>query len=181
MPLIITPDPERDAAFVKHFTRTGDAVAACAQARVFCVGYDMRDVAAYQLARPEVQRLISVVEERKATEPPMEFTKDSVISDFQNVYDRALDAGEFQAAIAAKKTQAQVLGLLDQNINLNVKTDVNSMSDEQILKMLKARESARNTPKMIDITPVATPPTTKAPGIQMQRLGLSAAAAYGKG
>lgn len=155
MPFSLPTDPERDEIFVKNYVRSRDAVDACTKARIFVPGYDIRDVAVYQLAKPEIQRAISKAEATKATEAPAEISKDSIVNDLQDVYERSSLAGEFQSAITAKKTQAQLLGYLEQNITLTVKNDVSSLTDAEIEKRLLAlqKQSKVIDGEFKDVTP----------------------------
>ena len=139
MTLIIPENPDRDEIFVKNYVRSKDAVDACSKARIYVSGYDMRDVADYQLRRPEIRQAIARAEAAKADAPPMEFTRESAVSDFQEIYERCMEAGDFTPAITAKKTQAQLMGLLDQNITLTVKNDPTAMTDEQILRLIELK------------------------------------------
>lgn len=173
--LTIPPDHDRDALFVKHYVRHHDAVQACTQARIWVGGYDMRDVASIQLQRPDIRAMIARAESStREPEPAMEFTRESAVSDLQEVYERCMSAGEFTPAITAKKTQAQLMGLLDQNVTLTVKNEVTAMTDEQILKMIKQRQAARLTAETIDGDFSETPKAPKPPGKQMLALGLAA-------
>lgn len=165
--LEIIPSPDRDEIFVKNYVRSKDAVDACSKARIYVSGYDMRDVADYQMRRPEIRSAIARAEAAKTQEPPMEFTRESAVSDLQDVYERCMEAGEFTPAITAKKTQAQLMGLLDQNVTLTVKHDASAMSDEQLEKII----SARLAPKVIEGE--YTERTPKPPGKQMLALGLA--------
>lgn len=176
MPLLIEPHPDKDEIFVKNYVRSKDAVDACSKARIYVSGYDMRDVADYQMRRPEIQRAIARAETAKTNEPPLEFTRESAVSDLQEVYERCMEAGEFTPAITAKKTQAQLMGLLDQNITLTVKHDASAMSDEQLEKII----AARTAPKLIEgqFTDVTERPP-KPPGKQMLALGLASFNAKG--
>lgn len=132
----IETSPEKDAIFVKAYARTKDAVQACAQARIYAHGYDLRDVATVTLERPDIQRLIANAEDHSI---PTDITRDSIVSELQEIADRALSAGEFAPAITAKKTQAQLLGFLDQNMTLTVRHDVSTMTDEQLEKLIAAK------------------------------------------
>lgn len=139
MPLIISPDPDRDAIFVRHYVKSKDAVAACGQARVACRGYDPRDVAYHQLARADIKTAIAAEELRVSTLSPAEITKESIITDLERVFDESMQAGEYNPAIAAKKTQASMMGWLEQNVNINVKQDVTMLSDDALLKVINGR------------------------------------------
>lgn len=141
MTLDLITSPQQDDIFAKIYVRTGDAVQAATQARIVAHGYDIRDVAAYNLERSETKRAIAKVRD-KSTQS-MDITRESIETDLQEVYQRALDAGDFAPAITAKKTQAQLKGYLDQNITLNVKHDVSGYTDAQLEKMLADRTGVK--------------------------------------
>jgi len=154
MPLIIESDADRDAIFAKHYVSHGDAVRACAQARIGCPGYDMRDVAAYNLARAETKQAIAAERLKPQADVSADITRESVITDLQTVYEKCLAAGDYNPAITAKKTQAQLQGWLDQNVTLTVKHDVSSMSDEEIERRLKAIKNTKVIEgSFTDVTP----------------------------
>lgn len=147
MPLVIEPDPERDALFVKNYIRSRDAVDACAKARVFCVGYDMRDVAAHQLAKPHIKKMIAEAEVKATNDPSPEITRDSIITDLEQVFEKSMRDGEYTPAITAKKTQAQLLGWLENTVNVNIKRDIASMTDAELMQIIESKSSSQ---KVID-------------------------------
>lgn len=161
MPLVITPDPDKDSAFVRHYVKSKDAVQACGQARIHCFGYDPRDVAYHQLARPEIKQAIAAEEKRVATLPPAEITKDSIITDLERVFDESMQAGEYNPAIAAKKTQASMMGWLEQTVNINLKQDATMLSDAELLKVINDRRPGT----MIEGEFTATPAPKQIAGI----------------
>lgn len=158
MPLIIESDPDKDAIFAAHYVRTKDAVAACSQAHISCPGYDMRDVAVYNLRRPETKRAIAAEEAKPPAtiDPPQEITRESILTDLQTVYEKSLSAGDYNPAITAKKTQAQLNGWLDQNVTLTVKHDASSMTDAQLEQIVQNRLRGASD-KAVVIDAVVTP------------------------
>ena len=48
-----------------------------------------------------------------------EYTRDLFLDELQAVHERALDAKSFASAISAVKAQAQLLGMMDQTLNIN--------------------------------------------------------------
>lgn len=141
MTLSIITSLEQDDIFARVYIKTGDPVQAATQARVFVHGYDIRDVAIYNLERPETKR--AIVKAQSKASAAAEFTRDSIVTELQEISERALNAGEFAPAITAKKTQAQLLGYLDQNITVNVKHDVTNYTDAQLEKMLQDRSGVK--------------------------------------
>jgi hypothetical protein len=145
MTLLIVTTSDQDDIFAKHFLRHGDAVQACVQARIVAPGYDIRDVAAYNLDREETKEALSRLKGKSSV--PTDLSRNSIVTDLEEIAQRALDAGEFAPAITAKKTQAQLLGYLDQNVTLTVKSEVSNYSTSQLEQMLQER---MNKAKVID-------------------------------
>jgi hypothetical protein len=79
----------------------------------------MSIVASRQLARPEVQRLIMAAEASGVEVERREYTRDLFLDELQAVVQAAMDKGAYPSAISAVKTQAQLLGMLDQTVNVN--------------------------------------------------------------
>jgi hypothetical protein len=67
----------------------------------------------------EVQRLITEAESSGILIERTEYTRDLFLDELQAVHERALDAKNFTSAISAVKTQAQLLGFMDQTLNVN--------------------------------------------------------------
>lgn len=145
MTLIIETTPDQDDIFARHFLRHGDAVQACVQARIIAHGYDIRDVAAYNLDRPETKQAIQ--RQKEKTAPVTDLSRESIVTDLEEIARRALDSGEFAPAIAAKKEQAQLLGYRDQNVTITHKHEATAYSDAQLEQMLAER---LNKAKVID-------------------------------
>ena len=59
---------------------------------------------------------------------------------------------DYTPAIAAKKLQAQLMGVLQEYVQVTHKMDVTRMTDEQLMKLI-ALKSKQEDLKMIDVTP----------------------------
>jgi hypothetical protein len=116
---------DRDLVFAREYVRLralkskNPAELACVRAGITNPEYHIKVVAERQLARAEVQRLIAEAEASGLTVERTEYTRDLFLDELQAVHERALDARNFTSAISAVKTQAQLLGFMDQTVNIN--------------------------------------------------------------
>lgn len=116
---------DRDLVFAREYVRLkalkskNAAELACVRAGITNPEYHIKVVADRQLARPEVQRLITEAESSGIVIERTEYTRDLFLDELQAVHERALDAKNFTSAISAVKTQAQLLGMMDQTVNIN--------------------------------------------------------------
>lgn len=116
---------DRDLVFAREYVRLralktkNPAELACVRAGITNPEYHIKVVAERQLARPDVQRLVSEAETSGLTIERTEYTRDLFLDELQAVHERALDARNFTSAISAVKTQAQLLGFMDQTVNIN--------------------------------------------------------------
>jgi hypothetical protein len=116
---------DRDLVFAREYVRLralkskNPAELACVRAGITNPEYHIKVVAERQLARVEVQRLIAEAESSGMVIERTEYTRDLFLDELQAVHERALDAKNFTSAISAVKTQAQLLGMMDQTLNIN--------------------------------------------------------------
>lgn len=133
---------ERLPDFAREYVRCGNPVTAIQRARVQNTMYRMAVWADKLLADPDVRAMIEDAQAELDAEPKRqkEYTRESIADDFQEVFERALEEGEFSPAVSAKAKQAEVLGLMEKNVRLTVTTNVAEMSMEDL-----ERELARLT------------------------------------
>lgn len=133
------PD-RRDEVFVAEFVKTEDALLACTRAGITDPKYPIAVLARRMLGRPEIIAAIEAAREEARREPerPLVPTKLSISADLDRVFEAAMDDGGYAAAVSAKKTQAQLLGLLETTMNVRVTHEVSTMTDEQ-LEQIAAR------------------------------------------
>jgi hypothetical protein len=74
-----------------------------------------------------------------------EYTRDLFLDELQAVHERALDAKNFTSAISAVKTQAQLLGMMDQTVNVNHTVTAKDLD----LQTLRAMVADRAKPAMV--------------------------------
>ena len=142
---------DRDLVFAREYVRLkalkskNAAELACVRAGITNPEYHIKVVADRQLARPEVQRLIEEAETSGILIERTEYTRDLFLDELQAVHERALDAKNFTSAISAVKTQAQLLGFMDQTVNVNHTVTAKDLD----LQTLRAMVADRAKPAMV--------------------------------
>jgi hypothetical protein len=149
--LDIPPDPVLDTIFVRNYVQTGDALDSFKRAGYMSYGFDQRDVVGCLLNRVDIQSAIKAAFENPGN--LVEITKDSIVSDLEIIHRSAMTAKDFTPAIAAKKLQAQLMGVLQENVSITHHMDVKRMTDEELIRLIELKSKSRAN-KMIDITPV---------------------------
>jgi hypothetical protein len=138
-----TTDPEDEsdklAIFVEHYRRTSDAVASVQRAGMRDLRFDIRVFAERTLARQEVQdALRGMGEIDPNVSAPMEITRESLINDMQEIYDKALTDGQYASAIQSKRLQAHLTGHLVEEVKITHSYDVKQMTDAQLEQIARA-------------------------------------------
>ena len=128
-------DPERLRDFAREFVRTGNAVTAAQSARVLNILYSARVWTDRLLRRPDVQGWVAEAR-AEGVDKPRPVTRETIADDLQEVFEQALPSGAFAAAVSAKKTQAEVLGLLEKNVRVTFGRDVKELSMDEIEREL---------------------------------------------
>lgn len=143
----VTP-AERDVIFARVYAeqralkKANAAEIACVRAGITSPELNMSVVASRQLARPEVQRLIMEAESEGFLTERREYTRDLFLDELQAVVQAAMGAGAYPSAINAVKAQAQLLGMLDQTVNVNHSVSAKDLD----LATLRAMVSERSRP-----------------------------------
>mgnify|MGYP003393119859 FL=1 len=150
--LDIRPDPIMDGMFVKIYVQTGDALDAYVRAGYKVHGYEGRTVTEYLLERPDIQLAIAAASAARSSKSPVEITRDSIISDLEDIHSNAMMDKEYAPAIAAKKLQAQLAGHLVENVQVTHKMDPKMMTDAELMRMIELKRKQITAP-MIDVTP----------------------------
>jgi len=150
----ITPE-QRDEIFARVYVeqralKKGNAAEiACVRAGITSPELNMSVVASRQLARPEVQRLVLAFEAEGVSVERREYTRDLFLDELQAVVQAAMDKGAFPSAISAVKTQAQLLGMLDQTVNVNHSVSARDL-DLATLRAMVADRVGRDVPALIE-------------------------------
>lgn len=133
---ILGGDPEHLAAFVQEYVRRENqpdaGVLAVIAAQLRDPQWLPHQIAERLLAQDIIQAAIKAA--RGFYRPPdsKEVSADTVSMDMENVFQEAMSARQFTAAIAAKKLQAEIVGLLAKTLNVNVHHTVGTMADSEL-------------------------------------------------
>lgn len=128
--------PDQIAVFIQEYVRREHQPDAGVLA---VIAADLRDpqwlphhVAEMILSKPEIQAAISAV--RAVYKPPeiKEVSAETITADAETIFEKAKNDRQYTAALAAKKLQAEIAGLLKKDININVRHSVETMTDEQL-------------------------------------------------
>lgn len=136
---------DRDAIFARVYVeqralkKANAAEIACVRSGITSPELNMSIVASRQLARPEVQRLIMEFEAQGVEVERREYTRDLFLDELQAVVQAAMEKGAFPSAISAVKTQAQLLGMLDQTVNVNHSVSAKELDLETLRAMVADR------------------------------------------
>lgn len=126
---------DKDAVFVEQYRLTGDAVQACIRAGIRDPRYPITVIAARTLQRPEIAGALAALKRIETSALPLEVTRESVVADMEEVFQRALSDGQYASAVGAKKLQGMLLGLLDQKLIISHSLKVELMSDDQLMRI----------------------------------------------
>ena len=146
--ITVTPE-ERDEFFAREYViqralkNPNAAEIACVKAGISSPELNMSIVAARQLARPDVQKLIMRFEGEGVEVERREYSRDLFLDELQAVAQAALEAKAFPSVISAVKTQAQLLGMLDQTVNVNHTVSAKDL-DLATLRAMVADRASRN-------------------------------------
>jgi len=147
-----------EAIFVEEYVRSGNAYMACNKSGLVDPQYPMEVVARRMLERPEIQAAIRVTRELKALgervslrDIPGMYSREMLLDELQRTHERALEDKQYASAITAVKTQAQLLGFMEQTLNINHHVAVRELSLEDLRRMVSERG---NVVDIIDVTPV---------------------------
>lgn len=110
---------ERDEIFVREYVRSGNSDVACVRAGLINPEYPIKVIAERQMARPEIQRRIAEATEAGGKPERLEYSRDLILDELQAIHDRAVSVSNFASAINALKTQAAMMGMMDQTVNIN--------------------------------------------------------------
>ncbi len=129
-------DPEHLATFVQEYVRRENEADAGSLAVIASQLRDPRwlphQIAEQLLAKPEIQAAIKAVRAVYKPRATQEVSVDTISMDMETIYQEAKDARQFTEAIAAKKLQAEIRGLISKTLNVNVKHSVSTMSDAEL-------------------------------------------------
>jgi len=115
---------QQDATFVVEYLRregqSDAAVVACINARLSRPHEHIARTAEWMLSRPEIKAAIATARESFKSQVPVsgEVTRDTITADVEDIFKMAKDDRHYPAALNAKKLQAELHGLLKQDIQV---------------------------------------------------------------
>ena len=136
---------ERDVIFAQEYVKLralkkkNAAELACVRAGITNSEYSMHVIAARQLARFSVQQHIMDLESVEVDVERQDISRDLLLDELQDVYQKALGDKSYSAAISAVKTQAQLLGMLDQTVNVNHTVTAKDLDLDTLRAMVSER------------------------------------------
>jgi hypothetical protein len=143
-----------EAIFVEEYVRSGNAFMACNKSGLVDPRYPMEVMARRTLERPEIQAAIALTKElkgRRSGDLPGMFSREMLLDELQRVHEKALEDKQYASAITAVKTQAQMLGFMEQTLNINHRVSVKELSLEDLRRMVAERRAGDDA---INVTPV---------------------------
>lgn len=127
-----------DAIFVREYVRTGDAMLATSRAGLNDSRYTLSVLSEHHLRRPEIQAAIEIAKQLNRDVRPLgiEYTRELIIEDLERLHQDARIDGAYAPAISAKKVQAQLLGYLDQTVNVRHSVEPREMSTDELRRRI---------------------------------------------
>lgn len=128
-----------DAIFCREYLKTGDAMIACVRAGLANSEYALSVQADAQLRRREIQAALEVLRANGLKRERVVVTRDLIIEELQAAHEKAMEAGQVASAVSAKKLQAQLLGYLDQTVNVNHTVSARELPLAQLRALVSGR------------------------------------------
>ena len=145
-----------EAIFVEEYVRSGNAFMACNKSGLTDPRYPMDVVARKVLERPEIQAAIALTKKLARWSGaggvvPGLYSREMLLDELQRTHEQALMDKSYASAINAVKTQAQMLGYLEQTINVNHMGSARELSLVDLRRLVSERKAGDEA---IDVTPV---------------------------
>jgi hypothetical protein len=128
-----------DAVFCREYLKTGDAMIACVRSGLVNSEYALSVQASAQLSRPEIQAALGVLRANGLRRERVIVTRDLIIEELQSAHEKAMETGQVSSAVSAKKLQAQLLGYLDQTVNVNHVVSARDLPLAQLRALVSGR------------------------------------------
>lgn len=142
-----------DAVFVKEYIKTNDALLAFNRAGYQTGGVGAKVMAERTLARPEIKIALSVLKEfgfeRPEDVPASPLSREGLIEKLDAIHEASMAEAKFPSAVNAVKAQAQLLGYMDQTVNVNHNVRASELSLEDLRRMV-SNELAQPAPALIE-------------------------------
>ena len=144
-----------EAIFVEEYLRSGNAFMACNKSGLVDARYPMEVVARRTLERPEIQAAIALGKKLQARngrrDPPGMYSREMILDELQRIHEQSLADKSYASSINAVKAQAQMLGFLDQTVNVNHRVSAKELSLDDLRRMVSESRAGDDA---IDVTPV---------------------------
>lgn len=142
--LMLPAPPElcaAEQAFVEAYVRNGkDGAAAVRKAGLQDPRYDVGLVVRRLLGRADIQAGIAAAEAMASVNRDVgQYTREYFLHRLAEVGDRSLEAKQFASAISATKLQAQLLGMLEETVNVNHNVSARELSLDELRKLVGKR------------------------------------------
>jgi len=147
-------DPDKDAVFVMQYVETGDPMVAAIRAGIQEAGCSLFVTIDRMLARPEIQAGIRTVEGITRSLPTTKVTRDSLVAEAHDIYEKALGDRQYPSALGAIKMKAALLGLLEQKLLISHTYNVKDMSTAELQRIAAGKVLEGD---YTDITPQGLP------------------------
>lgn len=136
----VTTTTEQDSVFIETVIGTSDPIAACVAANIISPEWPVTVVARIMMERPEIEAAINTLKrlKRDGVSSP-QITRESIIADMQNVYEKCMLTGDTKAAIASKRLQAELNQWLDKNITVTHRHDPTQLTEAQLLAIINSK------------------------------------------
>lgn len=147
--------PEQLAVFCQELVRAGDqpdaAVIAVTRAGLRDPQWPPAVVAERYLARDDVQAMVSVLKQVFKPRETKDISQQSITDDLEDVFQKAVQDRQYQPAIAAKKLQAEMAGMIRTKVDFTIANKVTELTTAELLKI--ASKSKVVDVDFVDVTP----------------------------
>ncbi len=130
--------PEAAEIFAREYVTTGSGQIAARRSGLIDTRYSLGVWADRLLTIPDIQLAVADALDagvRPAQQKPTVYSREMLVEELGDIKEKAVGASAFTAAVGAVKTQAQLLGMLDTNVNIRV-TDARELSLDQLRAMV---------------------------------------------
>ena len=139
-----------EAIFCREYLKTGDAKIACVRAGMTDNQFALSVQADIVLHKPEIQAALSVLRDSGVKRERVVVTRDLIVEELQAAHERAMQSGQVASAVSAKKLQAQLLGYLDQTVNINHTVSARDLPLAELRALVSGRLEAGERPALIE-------------------------------
>lgn len=147
-------DDPREADFIEEYVRHNDPVKAIERSGIRGEGRDVSlsfsALADRLLAKPSVQVGVEFLRRARAYWGAGEITRESLVASLEDIAEDARRSRKHSEAIAAKKLQAQLMGLLIERREVTFKKKIEDMTNAELMELAAKRKRATAAERAID-------------------------------